>query len=221
MFKRFVVMIAVLGISLIGMLGTAEAHYVPTFSGWAWHSVECSVDLKSVPNPDAVPAVVECVVVTSVVESLCVNNGGNLQPQGNSHAPVTITGTTEITPTDITNKKKGIAHVKLTVGTGDGVANDPPLDSDFCANPNWTNVANLIRSFAPQINTFKCLDDACTNLLLVSTVVAEECTLPPEFNFDGYDIGLDPFNPGDDVCPNCPMVGDLYVCPNTVFAHVN
>lgn len=221
MFKRFVLTITVSGISLIGMLETAEAHWVPTLSGWAYHSVDCFIELKSVPNPAAVPAVVECVVFTTVVESLCVNNGGNIQPQGTSHAPVTLTSTTEITPENITDKKKGKAQVNVIVGSGDGLPNDPPLSSDFCVNPNWTNVANIIREFVPNINTYKCLDDLCTNLLLVSTAEAEKCTLPAEFNFDGYNIGSDPFDPVDDSCPNCPLVGEPYVCPNPVSAHVN
>jgi hypothetical protein len=217
MLKRFA-MIGLLGISMIGMLRTAEAHWVPTLSGWAWHSIRCKVELKQVPN---LKAVTECEVTEATVESLCVNKGGNLQPQGESQAPVVMIG---LTPSeDFVIKNKNTAIVNVDVGTPDGKPNDPPLDSSFCANPNWTNVANLIRSFHSAINTYKCLDDLCENRLLVSTVeTGEPCTLPAEFNLDGFDIGSDPFNPDEDEdCPNCPEQGTPYVCPNPESTHVN
>ncbi len=220
MSKRFVT-ITLLSVSVIGMLGIAEAHYVPTLSGWKWHSVQCSVDMKGVPNPTTNPATVECVAETAIVESVCVNPNGHFG-FGSSTNPVTLIGIVPIGEEDITNKKKGIAHVEVIIGTADGQLNDPPLDSSFCANDNWTNVANLIRSFTTAINVFKCLDgDACQQLQLVSTVgVPGACTLPAQFNFDGYNVGADPFDPADDTCPNCPVPGTDYVCPPPVFTHV-
>jgi hypothetical protein len=219
MLKRFV-MIGLLGFGSIGMLRTAEAHWVPTLAGWAWHSVRCTVELSQVPN---LKALTECVVTTATVESLCVNNGGNLQPQGESQAPVVTVGTTP--STNFVMKDRGTAIVNVDVGTPDFKPNDPPLNSSFCANRNWTNVANLTRSFHSEINTYKCLNNACTNRLLVSKVEVEECTLPAEFNLDDYDIGSDPFNPIDDTCPNCPppppAPETAYDCPNPVFTHVN
>jgi hypothetical protein len=219
MLKRFV-MIGLLGISVSGMLWTAEAHYVPTFSGWAWHSVLCSVDLKSVPSPDAHPAVVTCEVITLQIESLCAVPGNDNLVSGSSGLQVVLVGETPLSQGNITDKKKGKAHVDVVVGSPDGLPNDPPLDNDFCVNPNWTNIANLIRSFKSQIKTFKCLSDECTSTLLVSTVEAQ-CTLPPEFNFDGYDHNGTPPIPADDSCPNCPEVGEAYDCPDPVIAHVN
>jgi hypothetical protein len=220
MLKRFV-MIGLLGISMIGMLRTAEAHWVPTLAGWAWHSVRCTVELQQVPKLNAVT---ECVVTEAIVESLCVNNGGNIQPQGESQAPVQLVGDTASKGFVVKNKNTAIVNVD--VGTPDGKPNDPPLDSSFCENPNWTNVANLIRSFHSEINTYKCLDDLCeppNGRLLVSTVeTVEPCMLPAEFNLDGFDIGSDPFEPDEDeVCPNCPTPGTAYVCPNPVSTHVN
>jgi hypothetical protein len=216
MLKRFV-MIGLLGTGMIGMLKTAEAHWIPTLSGWAYHSVRCTVELRQVPK---LKAVTVCAVTDATVESLCVNNGGNLQPQGVSQAPVVEVD--ETPSTDFVVKNKNTAIVNVDVGTSDGKPNDPPLDSSFCENPNWTNVANLIRSFDSEITTYKCLDDLCENRLEVSTVeTVEPCTLPAEFNLDGYDIGEDPFEPEDDTCPNCPPVGTPYVCPNPVLTHVN
>jgi hypothetical protein len=218
MLKRFV-MIGLLGISVSGMLRTAEAHWVPTLSGWAYHSVRCTVELHQVPNQNAIT---EC-VITAVVESLCVNNGGNLQPQGVSQAPVVTVG---VTPnTNFVMKDQGEAIVNVDVGTPDGLPNDPPLNSSFCANRKWTNVANLIRSFHSEINTYKCLNNACTNRLLVSTVeTVVPCTLPATFNLDDYDIGVDPFDPVDDICKNCPPSGTPYegcTAENAMYTHVN
>jgi hypothetical protein len=204
-------------ISVIGMAPTAEAHWLPTLSGWAYHSVRCTVELRQVPK---LKAVTECKVTTATVESLCVNNGGNLQPQGASQAPVETVGLTS--NKNFVLKNKNTAIVNVDVGTPDAKPNDPPLDSSFCANPTWTNVANLIRAFHSEINTYKCLDDLCASRLQVSTVeTGEPCTLPAQFNLDDYDIGADPFDPDDDDCPNCPPQGTAYVCPNPVFTHVN
>jgi hypothetical protein len=219
MLKRFV-MIGLLGISMIGMLRTAEAHWVPTLAGWAWHSIRCTVELHQVPN---LQALTECKVTTATVESLCVNQGGNLQPQGESQAPVVQIG---VEPSEgFVMKNKNTAIVNVDVGTPDFKPNDPPLNSSFCANRNWTNVANLIRSFHSEINTYKCLNNACTNRLLVSTVeTVVPCTLPAKFNLDDYDIGVDPFDPVDDICKNCPPSGTPYegcTAENAMYTHVN
>src|SRR5215475_757680 len=114
MLKRFV-MIGLLGISMVGMLRTAEAHWVPTLAGWAWHSVRCTVELRQVPN---LHALTECKVTTAIVESLCVNSGGNLQPQGVSQAPMVEVG---VEPSEnFVMKNKNTAIVNVDVGTPDG-----------------------------------------------------------------------------------------------------
>jgi hypothetical protein len=210
--------VALVCITAVGVAAIAQAHWVPTFSGWAYHSVRCTVGLDKAKNAKAVT---ECLVTTAAIESLCVNNGGNLQPQGVSHSPVVLQAETTGGSSDVV-KVKDFALVNVTVGTPDGKPNDPPLNSSFCANNTWTNVANLIRSFQSQINTYKCLDDLCETKQLVSTVeTVAPCTLPAQFSLSGYDIGANPFDTADDHCPNCPPQGTEYVCPDVVSAHVD
>jgi hypothetical protein len=207
MLKRFV-MIGLLGISVIGMLRTAEAHYIPTLSGWAWHSVECIVDLKSVPSPTTHPALTECVVNTALVEVLCRNPASHEVAPGRSARRVTLVTQEQLEEGNITNKKKGLAHVEVTV------SDEPLLNPEFCVNRNWIPIDVLIREMAAEINTYECTGPAgneCGDgfLNLASTVTAN-CVLPAEINFDDYPDNLPP--EGTDV---------QYECTNKVTEHVD
>lgn len=200
MFKRFV-MIGFLGISLAAILGTeAKAHYVPTLSGWGWHSVQCNVDLKGVPNPSTKPAVVECVVSTALVEILCQNPAGHDVQPGQPAIQMTLIAQHQIEDKNITDKKKGKAHVEVLV------PDDSLLKSEFCVNPNWIPIDVLIREMTAQINTYECVGPAGApcSVLRRASIVQAECALPAEFNFG-----------------NLPPVGTPYECTDKVTVHEN
>jgi hypothetical protein len=86
---------------LAGFAGTADAHYVYTFSGWLYHSFGCAFELKSVQNPDKTFAIVECAAGTDaaplLVESLCINPNDHSVNPGSSAVQTRLIGYVHLT----------------------------------------------------------------------------------------------------------------------------
>ena len=154
-----------------------EAHYLRVSAGYTiWHSTKCDLVLKAVPNPDANPAQFECLVTVTLVDTLCQNPTNHNVNPGQAATQTSIVSTEQITPSDITDKKKGIASVDAVIPDG------PLLNNEFCVNPNWNIVDVLIREATVQYNVWQCVDTSCVSRVL-HTSSEFECTLPAQFNF--------------------------------------
>ncbi len=172
MIKR-VTKIGLLGIALLAMFGTkAEAHYMYAHGDWVYHSVGCQVTIGSLATPPD-PLVVNCLVVTAMVESLCPDQSiVSLALQVNLVAQV------QTTP--------GQTQVEVPVS-------DSPL-----LNPGLNNacgsvapVAVLIRNMASTVTISKCVGVGCLVQLVTSTAVAT-CTLPPGYSLANYPANVPP-----------------------------
>lgn len=194
---RKLMFIGVLVLSMATMsVSPAEAHYLRTSTGYVfWHSTKCDLTLKSVPDPDSNPAQFECFVTVTLVDSLCENPQNRNVAPGQAATQTSIVATEQFTPEDITDKKKGLAHVEAVI------PDDPLLKNEFCVNPNWHITDVLIREATVQYNVYQCSDTSCTTKVLHSSSESS-CSLPAQFDFT-----------------NPPVPGDGYECTENFFAH--
>jgi hypothetical protein len=175
MFKK-IAAIAVVGTAMAGLAAPVQAHYVYTFSGWLYHSVECTVGVKSVPNPGTNPAKVFCDVVPTQATVWCANPNGYVFAGSAAVAPVT--GSTDLTSAHITDKKRGIATVPVT--TFDLTFGDLQAYVSYCPNTNWTVQRLVIEKFDSTIEVYDCGKDLSCSTPTLATVVNATCTLPPD-----------------------------------------
>jgi hypothetical protein len=182
--------IGLLAIGAVLLLGSmAEAHYIQIGGRLIYHSAQCGVDLKGVANPTTQPAKTECELTVSFLDVLCRNNGGELAP-GQIPRIIILTGEENVAPGDVTDKKKGIATVNITVVPAcgaDPAPDDPCLagvtSADACPNENWDLVAVIVREARMVERAFKCTDETCTTSILASES-QRDCVLPAAVNFD-------------------------------------
>lgn len=175
MIKRCAI-VALFCTAMAGIAGTAQAHYVYTFSGWIYHSVECTVGLKSLPNPSTNPAKVECEVVPTQATVWCKNPNGYVYAGQAGVAP--IVGSTDVVDSHILDKKRGIATVP--VPTFDLTQQELQAYVPYCPNPNWSVDGLVIEKFTSTIEVYDCgKDTSCSTATLATTVLAS-CTLPPD-----------------------------------------
>lgn len=66
------------GALLGGIQAPVQAHYVYSLSGWVYHSVDCSITVKQLPNQTTHPGTVVCSVAPagSLVRVWCANPAG-------------------------------------------------------------------------------------------------------------------------------------------------
>lgn len=192
MFKRAKI-IGLFGFALISMLGTqAEAHYLYANGTWYYHSVGCAANIDAVLNPTTNPAAVECLVNTSVVETLCPDSNIISSP-----IQASLVAQTPITSSDVSGSQ---AHVEVVV------PDTPLLNVNLnlsCGNSN--PVSALIRTMTSTVTVFRCVGlgaDPCSVRLVTSTATAT-CTMDAKYN------------PG-----NLPPPGTAYTCTNPLIAHV-
>ncbi|MCK7577627.1 MAG: hypothetical protein MZV65_18680 [Chromatiales bacterium] len=116
--KKQITAIALAVIASAALAGVAQAHYVYTFSGWLYHDVLCNGELKSVPNPDSHPALVQCTLGGStapvVVEVLCENPTNHDVQPGSAAIQTSFTAFGELNASNF-DKKKGRAALAVEV----------------------------------------------------------------------------------------------------------
>lgn len=224
--KRQLAAIAVVAIASAAMAGIAQAHYVYTFSGWAYHSVQCDMQVKQVPNTKfEIYVRVECDVTATMVDVLCKNPS---QPEGRTVSGVAGYRTLNYYKTynplapDVYDKKKGRALLGVEVETDDLVDDAACLNNG--GNGLWTiadmpdgsgQKAILIREMQTAIRVYDCgTDSTCvgsegpnTGGTLASTVAAT-CSLPSQYDFYNLPPLYDENNPTY-----------VYQCPNVQTTH--
>jgi hypothetical protein len=163
----------------------AKAHYLVTSTGKLYyHSIGCETVLKSVPNPDAKPGLVECVASTAAIELLCRNPADNNVAPGQSATRVVLVASERIDQSDITDKAKGKANVTVVI------SDDELLKPEYCVNPNWIPEQVLIRTLSARVNAYACTGDdldPCAMRTLTSHL-EKTCTLPAEYDFNNPPI---------------------------------
>jgi hypothetical protein len=146
----------------------SEAHYVPTLSGWVYHSLECNIVLKSIPK-QGVGGLVTCSLPATEATVFCANPNGHFRSGKASLQP--ISGSQPIPP-DAGVSKGGKGTYTATVNVFD------PVLSDFqfaCPGQgDWTVLAVVITSFTGNIIVTDAEGD------IASQVVAS-CLAPEEF----------------------------------------
>lgn len=189
------VMIGLLGISFGAALGPeAEAHLAGTFKiGGTWvhiSSFSCINDIGGVPNPDTRPSLFQCTATATKVLLLCQNPQGHDVRPGEAATKTTVVVQDRIIDSDITNKKKGLAHKEIEF------VDAPFLDPEFCVNPNWIPIDVLVTELTGTMEVFECTSqgiDPCTTKVLTYTET-KECMLPPEFDFDNPPVPGTPYD---------------------------
>ena len=162
MFKRLSLIASI--VAVLAMAGTAQAHYLYTFSGWIYHSVGCDIIVKQLPSQKNNAGSLVC-DVTGNVTVYCANPNGYTFA-GNAGI-ITASGTGAILP-DTFTKTKGQGFGSVTIfKKEDFIA--------FCPNANWSVSAVVVDDFS---GTMKVYDG---NGVLAPTVTGEHCTLgiPP------------------------------------------
>jgi hypothetical protein len=164
MFKRFA-LIGLFGAAGFGIAVPAQAHYVYTFSGWLYHSVECFIGVKNVANPEKHLAVVSC-TLTPIRSTVWCRNPAGYFAAGDASVG-TLVGQEPIGPDDyVGNKTSGIATASVTLQPA-----DLQVYREFCPNPNWSVEALVIDEFTSTI-TVK------DSKGVTATTVDGHCTLP-------------------------------------------
>lgn len=142
MFKRL--MLIALAISVVAMSGThANAQF---FDGWGWFGFSAlrgEIDLSKVPNPGSKPRIVFVQGILSSIEVICLNPANYNVAPGNAGTRA-ATGQTAISGDNITDRKRGLAHVTVFLGGTELAAAEATAT---CVNPNWSVVAG---SAAPK-----------------------------------------------------------------------
>ena len=158
MFKRLM-SIAGLVIGVIAMSGThANAQF---FDGWGWFGFSAlrgEIDLRKVPNPDSKPRIVFVNGILSSIEVICLNPSDNNVAPGNAGSR-TATGSGAIGGDNITDRKRGLAHVTVIFGATALAAAEATAT---CVNPNWSVVTG---SAAPKqvsltMDIFACVPES-------------------------------------------------------------
>lgn len=181
--NRFIVQCSMALLALFSL--SAQAHYLVTSTGKLfYHSIGCETVLKSVPNPDIKPGMVECVASTAAIELLCQNPAGHNVAPGQSATRVVLVASERIDQSDITDKAKGKANVTVIV------EDDELLKPEYCVNPNWIPQQVLIRTLTARVNAYACTGDGldpCAERVLTSHL-EKTCTLPAQYDFNNLPI---------------------------------
>jgi len=169
--KARIAVAGTLGALLFGIHAPADAHYVYTLSGWIYHSVDCSISLKQLPNQTNHPGTVVCSVspAGSQVAVWCAN------PAGYVFAGKAAVGSQSIAQSPISSsltKQNGTASV--TVATFKYTDAELQQFVGSCPNPNWHVVAVVVESFSSAIDVY---DDTGA----LATHVVGTCALPPQY----------------------------------------
>jgi hypothetical protein len=147
----------------------SQAHYVPTLSGWTYHSLACTIVLKSIPK-QGVGGVIECSLPATTATVFCQNPGG-FSFAGKAAIP--SLSSQEPIPGDAggaTKSGKGTYTATLNVF-------DPVLSDFQFACPgqgDWQVVAVVITAFEGHIIVKDAEGD-------IASQVTANCEIPPQF----------------------------------------
>jgi hypothetical protein len=164
----------ILGVACAGFLlavlaNRSDAHWVPTLSGWSYHSLACTIVLKSIPK-QGVGGSIECSLPGTVATVFCENPGGF---RFAGKAAISSISSQEPIPGDAggaSKSGKGTYTATLNVF-------DPVLSEFQFACPgqgDWRVVAVVITTFEGHIIVRDAEGD------IASQVVAN-CEIPPQF----------------------------------------
>jgi hypothetical protein len=197
--SRRVGIVALVTVALIAVAAVdADAHYTYVSGKLVYHSLTCEEVLKGVKNPDTNPSRVDCIVTSTLVETLCVNpNFHDVQP-GESATQVTVFGS-ELLSSENFDKKKGTATATVLIP----LADDLGLTNEVCVNPNWHLIKAIIRSATVHLDAYACGPDQTCNTtddVLASTTTLQ-CFLPAGVDFDDFGENSQPLNPIEFDCP--------------------
>lgn len=193
--------IGISGVVLLVMLiAEADAHYMYASGRWVYHSVGCIAEVESVSNPSTTPAVVECAVSTTLVETLCQDASGYVYPVT---LPLQV-GLSAAVPIAVEHVSEGLAEVEVVVPDA------PLLDINVnLACVGATPIDVMVRNMASTVTVSRCVGSIlgpCEVRLVTSTAEAV-CELPPQFNFSNYP-------------ENLPPEGTPYSCTEPLVVHV-
>jgi len=149
--------IAVVGVGLA--VGVAQAGWF--FQSGRWYftpDIGSDITLKGIPNPEAQPSRLAWSFTSATYACACHNNGGNFASEVVSvEYPVTVIAVEDIDPTDITDKKKGIALVTGHIDTAD-LCTPATLAAAgvTCQNQNWSvdPESTLVYTFSATVEAF-------------------------------------------------------------------
>jgi hypothetical protein len=165
MLKRFA-LIGLFGAAGFGIAVPAQAHYVYTLSGWLYHTLDCQISLKQVPNQDTKPGSVTCEILPTTQATVWCSTPGVQHFVAGQASVGPLTVTIGLIPAGI-SKKGGIGTATVSVLTDE----DLPDFIDACPNRYWTVEAVVLETFDTTI-TVK--DDTGA----IATTVSTSCTNP-------------------------------------------
>jgi hypothetical protein len=158
MLKKLI-LIGGLLVSMVAMSGThAHAQF---FDSWGWFGFSAlrgEIDLSKVPNPSSKPRIVFVQGILSSIEVICFNPANHNVAPGNAGTR-TATGQTAISGDNITDRKRGLAHVTVFLGATELAAAEATAS---CVTPQWTVVPG---SAAPkqaslEMKLFACVPES-------------------------------------------------------------
>ena len=144
--------------SMVPLFGSnANAQF---FDGWGWFGFSAlrgEIDLSKVPNPNSKPRIVFVQGILSSIEVMCRNPANHVVAPGKAGTR-TATGQSAISGDNITDRKRGLAHVTVFVGDAELAA----AEATATCNNNWTVIEG---SAAPKqvsltMNIFGCVPES-------------------------------------------------------------
>jgi hypothetical protein len=184
-----------LAVVTLAVASDAQAAWVYVSGKWLWKSIDCTVDLKQVPNPDSHPVLTVCDALVTSILVYCVNPATHaISPGKSAIQPIDFTATHQLSSGDV-NKVKGTGKVSIKIDVESGLSQF--LDPQYCVNPNWTPVGVLVNQFDGKFDLFKCTatdpaTGACTATETTPCTEAQSsCTLPGKLSLTASDFASD------------------------------
>jgi hypothetical protein len=165
---RRLIIVALLGISMVAMLGTEAQSF--SIGGWAISigSITCKVFGPGADESDE-DKKVRCQLEVQSAQFSCQNKGGNDGGQGKpfqgkpfDFSDVTITGTDFLDPEQIEGDGTWSSKIKFTDKQIQNALADY-FHSGYCQNRNWTPIPGTIRvtELLATLTTSLCIDGFC------------------------------------------------------------
>jgi hypothetical protein len=151
------VLVALIGVVLV--VGVAQAGWF--FQSGRWYytpDIGSDITLKGIPNPEAQPSRLAWSFTSATYACACHNKGGNFASEVVSvEYPVTVLAVEDIEPTDLIDKKKGIALVSGKIDTALLCKPETLAAAGVtCQNHNWSvdPESALVYVFSAKVEAF-------------------------------------------------------------------